>query len=149
MVLDTWDKKVKEAILVLLACPLYIIHLRLWRKENQEPLEPTAFLASLVLEVTRACQVCLVVRVCLDFLVWLTKLKDSRDSQGFLDDQELQAFLGQKVKQESWDSPARLDQGAMMVRLVCQVTLENLVGLEAKVNLEMFLPILELQELKA
>lgn len=46
--------QVKEAILVLLACPLYFIHLRLWRTENQEPLEPMAFLASLVLEVNLA-----------------------------------------------------------------------------------------------
>lgn len=145
---DTLDRKVTEATLVPLACRPSLIHRSMWRKENQEPLESAAFLASLVLEVTRVCQVFLVVRVFLELLVWLTKLKDSRECLGFLDDLAHQVFLDPKVKQESPDSLARLDQGVMMVHLVCLVILENLVVREAKVYLEKLMHILELQALK-
>lgn len=62
-------------------------------------------------QVTRVCQVCPVGRVCPDFLVLLTKLKDSRDSLGIPGDRELQASPDRKAKLESWDSPAHLDQG--------------------------------------
>lgn len=107
------------------------------------------FLASLDLEVTRVCQVCLVVRVCLDFLVTLSRVKDSQDSLGSLGNQELQASPDQREKLESWDSPACLDQGVMMVHLVYLATLENLVGPVSKVYLEIVMVILEVQELKA
>lgn len=62
-------------------------------------------------QVTRVCLVCLVVRVCPDSLVMLSRLKDSRDSLGFPGDQEVQDSLDRKAKLESWDSPARLDKG--------------------------------------
>lgn len=62
-------------------------------------------------QATRVCQVFLVVRVFLELLVCLTKLKDSRECPGFLDDLARQAFPEPKVKLESPDSLARLDQG--------------------------------------
>lgn len=146
--LDTLDRRVIEATLVPLACHPSLTNLSIWRKENQEPLESAAFLASLVQEVTRVCQVSLVVRVFLELPVWQIKLKDSQECLGFLDDPAHQAFLDPKVKPESLDSRELLDRGVMMVHLVCLVTLENLVVLEARVYLEKHMLIPELQALK-
>lgn len=61
--------------------------------------------------MTRDYQVCLVVRVYPDFLVLLTRLKDSQDNLGFLGDQGFQASQDQRVKLESMDSLAHQDQG--------------------------------------
>lgn len=112
-------------------------------------MEAAAFPVSPDPEVTRVCQVCLVVRVCLVFLVTLSRVKDSRDSLGSPGNQELQASPDQRENLESWDSPARLDQGVMMVHLVSLATLESLVGPVAKVHPEKVLVIPEVQELKA
>lgn len=99
--------------------------------------------------MTRGCQVCPVVRVCPDFLVLPSRAKDSRDSLGFQGVRELLASPDRREKLESWDSPARLEQGVMMEHLVYLASLENLVVLEEKVNLEIVMLILEPQELKA
>lgn len=121
----------------------------MWRKENLERPEPAAFPASPDREVTRVCRVCLVVRVCLDFLVSLSRVKDSRGSLGFLGDLELQASPDQREKQESWVSLDRLEKGGMMAHLVYLATLEDMVVLVAKVNPEILLVIPEFQEVKA
>lgn len=139
----------REDILAPPACPVSLSDQSLWREENLEPLAVAAFLASLDPEVTRVCQVHLVVRVCLDFLVSLSRVKDSRDSLGSPDNQELQASSDQREKLASWDSLACLDQGVMMVLLVYLATLESSVGLVAKVHPERVMVILERQDLKA
>lgn len=61
-------------------------------------------------QVIRVFQVSLVVRVCLDFLVTLSRVKDSGENLDFQDDRDLQATPDQREKLESWDSLARLDQ---------------------------------------
>lgn len=146
---DTLDRKVREDILVPLACLVSLVHQSLWREESPEPLEVAAFLASPDPEVTRVCQVHLVVRVCLDFLVSLSRVKDSQDSLGSPGNQDLQASLDRREKVESMDSLACLDQGVMMAHLVYLATLESLVGLVAKVYPETVMVILEHQDLKA
>lgn len=148
-VLDTPDRKVREDIQVCPACQVLAFRHSLWRKETQETPQEAAFLASLDPEVTKVCQACLVVRVCLDFLVTLSRVKDSRDSLDTPGNQEVQASPGRREKLESWDSPACLDQGVMTAHLVSLATLENLVVLAAKVYPETLLRILELRELKA
>lgn len=75
--------------------------------------------------MTRVCQVRLVVRVFLDFLVLLTRVKDSQDSLGFQGDQDLQASPDPRENLESWDSLEHLDQGEMMAPLVYLATLES------------------------
>lgn len=119
------------------------------RKENPESTEAAAFLASPDPEVTKVCQVCLVARVCLDFLVTLSRVKDSQDSLVSLGNQALQASPDRRENLESWDSPACLDQGVTMVHLVSLATLENLVGPVEKVYLEKVMVCLEFQDLKA
>lgn len=121
----------------------------MWKEVNQEHLEAAAFLASPDAEVTRVCQVSLVVRVCLDFPVTLSRVKDSRDSPGSTGSREVQATPGRREKVESWDSPARQDHGAMTVDLVSLATPESLVVPVEKVHPEKVMVILEVQELKA
>lgn len=145
---DSLDRKVTEDTPAPLVHPPLLIDQSLLRKENLEPLVSTAFLVSLDQEVTRVCQVCLVVRVCLDSLVLLSRAKDSLDSLDFQGGREAQASQDQRVKLESWDSLACLDQGVTMVPLVFLEILENLVVLVAKVNLEILLVILEVLEPK-
>lgn len=149
LALDTPDRKVKEDILASPAQPLFPFHQSLWRKENPEPPEAVGFLASPDPEGTRVCQVCPGVRVCLDFPVLQSRVKDSQDSLGFPGAPDLQASPDQREKLESWDSPEHLEKGVMMAHLVYLETPENLVGLVAKVNPETHLVTLELQELKA
>lgn len=62
-------------------------------------------------QVTRVHPVFLAVRVFLEHLVWLTKLKDSQECLVCLDGLAHQAILDPKVKVESLDSPGLLDQG--------------------------------------
>lgn len=119
------------------------------RREIQEILQAMAFQASLDLEVTKVCQVCLAVRVCPDFLVSLSKVKDSQETTVIQDSQEVQATLDLKERLESLDSLAVLDQGVMMVFLVSLVIPENLVDLVPKERLEIVMVILEVQVLKA
>lgn len=145
---DSLDRKVTEDTPAPLVHPPLLIDQSLLRKEDLEPLVSTAFLVSLDQEVTRVCLVCLVVRVCLDSLVLLSRAKDSLDSLGFQGGREAQASQEQRVKLESWDSLACLDQGVTMVHLVFLEILENLVVLVAKVNLEILLAILEVLEPK-
>lgn len=147
--LDSLDRKVREDTLVFLACLVFLFHQGWWRKETLDTPEAVAFLASLDPEVTKVCRVYLGVRVCLDFPASLSRVKDSRDSPGFLGNPDLQAFLDQREKLESWDSLACRDHGVMMVHLVSLATLESLVNLVAKVYLESPMVILEGQELKA
>lgn len=63
-------------------------------------------MASLDPEVTRVSQVNLVARVYLDFLVLLSRVKDSPDSQDFLGSLDVQASLDPRESLESWDSLA-------------------------------------------
>lgn len=149
VVQDTLDRKVKEDTLDLLAYPLFHLHHGLWKKENQEPQELAAYLVSLDPEVTKVCQVCPVVRVCLDFPAMPSRVKDSQDSLGSQGVPEPQASLDQRERLEFLDSLAHLDQGVMTAHLVYLEILENLVVLVAKVNREIHLVILEVQELKA
>lgn len=145
---DTSDKKAREDTPVLQASLVFLVHQSLWRKATQEPLEPTAFLASPDPEVIRVFLVDLVVRVCLDSLVLLSRAKDWLDSLDSPEPQVLQVSLDQREKLESWDSPACLDRGVMMVHLVTLATLEDLVNLVPKVYPEKVMVILEGQELK-
>lgn len=149
MHLDTLDRKVREDTPVLLACPPFLFHQVLWRKEIPDSLEATASPASLDPEVTRVSQVSLVVRVCLDFLVLLSRVKDSRDSLVTPGHQAFLASPDQRERLELWDSLAFLEQGVMMVPLVSLVILESLVDLVPKVSLETAMDILEVLELKA
>ncbi|TKS93214.1 Collagen alpha-2(IV) chain [Collichthys lucidus] len=146
---DTPDRKVTEDTPEPPACPLGLLTYIMRRKENLEFLVATVFLASPDPEVIRVFQVSLVVRVCLVFLVTLSRVRDSRENLDFQDDQDLQATPDQREKLESWDSLARLDQEVMMVHRVSQATLENLVVLVEKVNPEIHMVILVVQELKA
>lgn len=70
--LDSLVRKVRGGTLVLLACLLALFHQSSWRRETLETPEAAAFPASPDPEVTRVCQVYLVARVCLDFLVSLS-----------------------------------------------------------------------------
>lgn len=107
------------------------------------------FLASLDPEVTKVCQASPDVRVCPDFQVLLSRVKDSRDSLGSRDSQDSRASQDPKEKLELWDSLACLGQGVMMVHLVTLATLEKLVVPASKVYLEIRTDILEVLELKA
>lgn len=149
MDLDTLDRKVREDTPVLLACLALFFHQASWKKEILDILEATAFLASPDPEVTRVSRASLVVRVCLDFLVLLSRVKDSRVSLVTPGHQDSQASPDQRERLELWDSLAYLEQGVMMVPLVSLVTLEILVDLVTKVFLEIATHILELRELKA
>lgn len=62
-------------------------------------------------QVTRVSQVIPVDQVRLDFLVFLGRLKDSRDNLGFPGCRELQASLDLKEKRVLWDFLACLEQG--------------------------------------
>lgn len=75
--------------------------------------------------MTRVCQVRPVVRVFLDFLVLLSRVKDSQDSLGFQGDRDLQASPDPRENLESWDSLEHLEQGEMMAPLVYLATLES------------------------
>lgn len=144
--LDSQDKKVTEDTLDPLVPPLLFIDQSLWRKENQEPPVSMVFLASLDPEVIRVCQVCPVVRVCLDSLVLQSRVKDSLEFLGFLGGLEALASLDQREKLELWDSLEHRAHGVTMVHRVSTGTLEMLVVLEAKVHLETLLDIQEVQE---
>lgn len=146
---DTPDRKVREDTPVSPARPLLLSDQSLWRKENLDSTEAAASPASLDPEVTKVCQGCLVARVCLDFLVTLSRVKDSQDSLVSPGNQALRASPDPREKLESWDFLACLDQGVTMVHLVSLATLENLVGPVEKVHLEKVLVIQEVQELKA
>lgn len=146
---DTLDRKVRGDTPASPVPLVLLIPQAMRRKETPVSLEAVAFLASPDPEVTKVCQAYLVVRVCLDFLVSLSRVKDSQDSLDTLGNQEVQAIPDRRENLESWDSPARLDQGVMMVHLVSLAALENLVFLAAKVYPETLMCILEVQELKA
>lgn len=146
--LDSLDRKVTEDTPASLVPPLLLIDQSLWRKENQGPPVVMVSLASLDPEVTRVCQVCPVVRVCLDSLVLQSRVKDSLEILGFLGGLEVRASQDQREKLESWGSQEHLDHGVTMVHPVLTGTLEKLVVLEAKVCLETLLDILEVLGVK-
>lgn len=106
VVLDSLDKKVSEDSLAFLGPLDVLFHHSWWRKETLETLELMAYLVFLDPEVTKVFQVCLVVRVCLVFLVLLSRVKGSQDSLGSLVYRELQASLDQKGREELLDSLA-------------------------------------------
>lgn len=145
---DTPDRKVREDTRDAPACPLHTSEQSLQRKENPEPPEAAAFLASPDPEVTRVCQVCPVVRVCLDFLVTPSRVKDSQDSLVTRGNRGRQGSQGRRVKLGSWASPACPDPGATTAHLVSLATPENSVAPVPKVHLEKVMVILEVQELK-
>lgn len=121
----------------------------MWREENPETPVATAFLASPDPEVTRVCLVRPAVRVCLDFPVTPSKVKDSRDNAVTRDNRETPVSPGRRENMESWDSPARQDLGVTTVRPVSPATLENLVVPVEKVHPEKATGTPEVQELKA
>lgn len=99
--------------------------------------------------MTRVCQVCLVVQVNPDVLAspWRAKVSlEIRDSPA---DLVRQAFLGQREKEESWDSPAWQDQLVTMAFLDSLEILDNSAKKDPKVCLEKHLAILEDQAQKA
>lgn len=146
---DTPGRKVTEVSKAPPACPLLRSEQSMWRKENLEPPAVAGFLASPGPEVIRVCRVSPVVRVCPDFLVTPSRVKDSRDSLGFRGDRDLRAFPDRRVKLESSGSPARREKGVTTASLVSPATPESSAGPVGKVNLESRTATPELQERKA
>lgn len=147
--LDSRDRKVREDSLDLPDCLLFLFQLSVWTKGNQEPPEQVVYRASPGPEVTKVFRVYLVVRVCLDFLVLLSRVKDSLAFPVIPGSLDFQVSLDQREKLESWDFLAHLAKGVTKACLVSLETLERLVDLAVQVSLEIASVILEDQELKA
>lgn len=129
-------------------CPPFLSQLNASIEENREPPEGAVFLASLDPEVTKVCRVYLDVRVCLDFLVLLSRAKVSRESRAIPASRGCRASPDRREKLESWDFLAHLENGVTTGSLGSLEALENLVDLAVQEYLETASAIQEDQALK-
>lgn len=99
----------------LLDCLPSLVRLNAWTVENLEPPERAVCLVSPGPEVTRVCRVCLDVRVCLDFLVLQSGVKDSPAIPAIPGSRGFRASLDRREKPGSLGSPAHLEKEATTV----------------------------------